>query len=474
MKEFKVKSFLKSSNQDQLLVEQAIYKYNSPSMKSRFSISALKNLIIISLIFVLGGVVGFKYAQGDLPYFKPANLAKKGVQSKLSNTFQPQEFKDIDFQQFWEVWRILESQYVDPDKVDAEKMVDGALSGLVGGLGDPYSFYLPPKEKQRTAEDLQGSFYGVGIQLGYVDQTLAVMAPLKGGPAEKTGIQAGDLILHVKDEAKSLDEDTSGWSLSEAVNKIRGKRGTKIILTMYRKNNGSEPFDVTITRAEIVVPSVELQLVGSGIESSTTNVMNSDVISQKTLDLLKDNDKKAAYVRVSSFNERTKAEWDQAVKTILAKNGDISGVIIDFRNNPGGLLERAIELSSDFIIDGVVVTQKGRYKNRPFQSMGQARLKDYPVIILVNKGSASASEIVAGALRDRINAKLIGEQTFGKGTVQDRQELSNGGALHVTIAKWLLPGGQWIHEEGIPVDVEVKDDPETEEDEVIVRALEEL
>ena len=463
-----------SESNDQGLVEQAGLKYNDRLMKIRQPFSQVRNLIIVILVFVLGGIVGFKYAQGSLPFFKSSQIAKKNVQSRLFNTFQPQEFKDVDFQQFWEVWRILENQYVDPEKVDAQNLVDGALEGLVSGLGDPYSFYLPPAEKQRTEEDLQGSFYGVGIQLGYVDQTLAVMAPLKGSPAEKQGIQAGDLILHIKDEAKGLDEDTSSWSLSKAVNNIRGKRGSKITLTMYRKDSGNEPFDVTITREEIVVPSVEMQLIGSGIEDSKTNITNGDVVSHETLELLKSNEKTIAYIRVSAFNERTKKEWDDAVNNILAKGSEINGIIVDFRNNPGGLLERAIELSSDFVPSGVVVTQKGRYTSRPFQSTGSARLKDYPVAVLVNKGSASASEIVAGALRDRLKAKLIGEQTFGKGTVQDRQELSNGGALHVTIAKWLLPNGDWINDTGIPVDVEIKDNPDTKEDEVIVRALEEF
>jgi len=239
------------------------------------------------------------------------------------------------------------------------------------------------------------------------------------------------------------------WSLDEAVTKIRGKRGTEVTLTLFRRGNGSEPFEVTIKRQEIVVPSVEVEFV--------------------------DHDgQKVAVMKVSSFNERTKGEWDEAVFQVLAEAGSLEGIIVDLRNNPGGLLDRSIEIASDFVADGVVVTQKGKYINRPFNSTGTGRLVSYPVEVMVNKGSASASEIVAGALRDRRDAKLIGEQTFGKGTVQDRLMLSNGGALHVTIAQWLLPSGEWIHDEGIPVDIEIKDDRETEEDEVLLRAVEEL
>jgi len=448
------------------------HEYNSPPMQKRV-LPSFYNSIIILLIFVLGSLTGFQYAAGrfgKLPFLPIPLSQQKLLPGKLVNSFQPEEFKEIDFQQFWEVWKTLEQNYVDPEKIDPEKMVDGAIEGLTRGLEDPYTFYLPPEQKQRTDEDLAGSFYGVGIQLGYVDQTLAVMTPLKGSPAETAGIRAQDLILHVKDKSKDLDVDTQGWTLTEAVNYIRGKRGTEVTLTLYRKDNGAEPFDVTIKRDEIVVPSVEHQLVGAGVADSVTTVTKQAVVDGSTLGLLKNGDKTIGYIRVSTFNERTKDEWDSAVKDILTQS-EIDGLIIDFRNNPGGLLERAIELASDFFAKGVVVTQQGRYTNKPFQSMGTARLANYPVVVLVNKGSASASEIVAGALRDQIKAKLVGEKTFGKGTVQDRIELNNGGALHVTIAKWLLPGGAWIHHEGIPVDVEVKDNLDTPEDEVILEAV---
>jgi len=184
--------------------------------------------------------------------------------------------------------------------------------------------------------------------------------------------------------------------------------------------------------------------------------------------------KRVAHLKVLKFGERTKGEWDAAVKDILSQKNNIDGIVLDFRNNPGGYFNTSIELASDFVKKGTIVSQKGNFTSQPFNSTGIARLQGIPLVVLVNRGSASASEIVAGALRDNLGSKMVGEKTFGKGTVQDRRELSNGAGLHVTVGKWLLPKGSWIHEEGIPVDVEVEDNRDTEEDEVLLRGIEEL
>jgi carboxyl-terminal processing protease len=276
------------------------------------------------------------------------------------------------------------------------------------------------------------------------------MAPLDDSPAAKAGVQAGDLIIRVKDEAKGIDEDTNNWSLNHAVDIIRGPRNSEIILTLFRKNNGNEPFEVKLKRDEIVVKSVKLEFV-------------------------EHNGKKAAHINLSKFGERTIDEWDEAVAEILKQRSSISGVVLDMRNNPGGFFDDAIAIASDFIPNGVVVSQKGRTVDQDFNATGNARLKGVPVVVLVNGGSASASEIVAGALRDQINAKLVGQKTFGKGTVQDRRDLANGGALHITIARWMMPKGEWIHETGIPATVEVQDNPETpDQDEMLQKAIDEL
>lgn len=408
----------------------------------KLSFAVFRNLTIGILLLILGGVIGYRYGAGEkLPFSNQVG--------EVVNTVKPIEKADVDFATFWEVWSLLETTYLEPEKLDNEDMVHGAISGMTRALGDPYTTYLPPADNQRNGEDLAGSFFGVGIELGYVDEVLAVVAPLKGTPADEAGIQAGDLILHVKDEGKGLDEDTTGWTLNEAVEKIRGKKGTTVELTLFRKDNGVEPFVVPVKRGEIVVESVELEFVEHA-------------------------GKRVAHLRLSRFGERTMSEWNQAVQSILSQKSSIDGVVLDLRNNPGGFFDASVDIAGDFIRNGVVVSQQGRFTKQDFPAKGGARLTNIPTIILVNRGSASASEIVAGALRDQLGAKLVGEKTFGKGTIQDRRELSNGGGIHVTVGRWLLPKGSWIHEEGLPVDVEVEQNRDTEEDEVLLKAVEQL
>jgi carboxyl-terminal processing protease len=414
--------------------------------KRKISLELLRSVAIGSLLLALGGVVGYRYG------LKEANPIKVPL-SAIINTQLPENKQEVDFGIFWEVWGYLDNSYLEPEKLDAKAMVDGAVSGMTAAVGDPYTAYLPPKKNQRSAEDLAGAFYGVGIELGYIDETLAVVTPLKGTPAAAAGIQAGDLILHVKDDGKGLDEDTTDWTLNEAVEKIRGRKHTQVVLTLLRKNGENnqygQPFDIEISRGEIVVESVELEFIEQA-------------------------GKKVAHLSVSRFGERTPDEFDQAVEEILANGYQLDGILLDLRNNPGGYFDGAIDLASEFYSGKNVVTQQGKFTKRDFKTKGRARLTQFPVMVLVNRGSASASEILAGALRAQVDAKLIGENTFGKGTVQDRHELSNGGGLHVTIARWLLPDGEWIHETGIPVDIEVEGNFETDEDEVLLRAIEEL
>lgn len=411
---------------------------------------------------MLGVVIGHRYGvSGTLPLglerlIEHLPLEKMQNSTALSKVMGSKEPKGqlsnqpVDFDIFWEVWSVLERDYLEPDKLDATKMVDGAISGMTASLGDPYTMYLPPEDNERSSEDLAGSFYGVGIELGYIENTLAVIAPTEEGPAQKQGILAGDLIIHVKDTSTNLDEDTTGWSLDQAVKYIRGKKGTNVTLTLVRTSGDDrKPFEVTITRDEIIVKSVKLEFI-------------------------EQNGKKVAHLKLSKFGERTSGEWDSAVKEILAKRSQITGIVFDLRNNPGGFFDTSIEIASDFVKKDVVVQQQGKVRTQSFSSNGKGRLAGIPMVVVVNRGSASASEIVAGALRDDLGIKLIGEKTFGKGTVQDRRELSNGGGIHVTIGRWLLPKGSWIHKEGIPVDVEVKDDTATEADEVLTKAIESL
>jgi carboxyl-terminal processing protease len=401
----------------------------------------LKNLITAVLLLSIGGVIGYQVANRNVistSGFNPKALVTRGE--------QPAQYKHVDFSQFWEVWEILDRTYLDQDKIDPQKQVYGAIQGMTNSLGDPYTIYLPPAQQKRSSEDLAGSFFGVGIQLGYKDQTLAVIAPIKGTPADKADVQAGDLILHLKDPTKDLDMDTNGMSLEEAVDKIRGpKKGVPITLTLAREGRDGT-FEVSIPRDEIVVPSVEL------------------TFAEK-------DGKRAAVIHLSRFGGGTDQQWNEVVDQIVKEPG-LSGVILDMRNNPGGYLDGAINIASEFIKDGLVVSQQGRDRTQNYTVNRRGRLTDIPVEVLINRGSASASEIVAGALRDRRNAKLIGEQSFGKGTVQDAMELANGAGLHVTVGRWLLPSGDWIHEKGISASIEATDDPNTPNDEVIDKALE--
>lgn len=414
--------------------------------------SQLNNAFFAILLVVLGLVIENRY--GLVYSFARENpqapiISTRRARSLVTNEeIPPERQQEVSFETFWEVWSLLERDYLEPGDIKAEKMVNGAIGGMTSALGDPYTVYLPPAENQRSGEDLAGSFFGVGIELGYREGILAVVAPLKDTPAEQAGIKAGDLIIRVNDPAKNLDEDSSRWSLNEAVDAIRGPKGTPVTLTLLREGQ-SEPLEITVNRGEIVVNSVEVEFVEHA-------------------------GKRVAHVSLSRFGERTEAEWDEVVSTILKNKPNINGIVLDMRNNPGGFFDGAIDIASDLIQSGVVVTQKGQFVEQDFPARGRARLINIPVEVLVNRGSASASEIVAGALRDRLGAKLIGERTFGKGTVQDRRELSNGGGLHVTIARWLLPSGEWIHDEGIPVNIEIADNPDTEEDEQLLRAIEEL
>lgn len=415
----------------------------------RRSFNWLYLVVTHSLVAILFFVIGVRFGSG-LTFQQLMGLSK-GVWnepqlSRLINTEPPLTQENVDFSIFWEVWNRLERDYYDLSKLDAQKMVYGAVAGMTQAIGDPYTVFLPPETKKRLDEDLQGEFGGVGIQLGYRDGQLAVIAPLKEHPAQKAGVQAGEYILGIKDPLKDIDVDTIGMTAEEAVALIRGKRGTSVTLTLALPS--TDPHDVELTRETIEIPTLEVEY------------LNTD-------------QGKTAHLMLNRFGDKTVEEWDQAIAEILA-DSEVKGLVLDMRGNPGGYLEAGITIASDFVDGGVIVSQQGRQTTRSYRATRQGRLQDYPVIILVNKGSASASEIVAGALRDRVNAKLVGEQTFGKGTVQDAQKINDSG-LNVTIARWLLPSGDSIQDTGLPVDIEASDNPETQDiDEAVDVALKQL
>lgn len=358
----------------------------------------------------------------------------------------------LDLTMMWKVKDRLQELYLDKEKINDKNMVYGAISGMVSSLDDPYTVYLPPTENKSANEDLAGEFGGVGIQLGYKDKTISVMSPLPKTPAERAGVRAGDLILKITDKEKNIDKDTAGMALDEAVNLIRGKIGTEVTLKLFREGE-KETFDVVLKRDNIVVASLELEWRQEG-------------------------SKKVAWIKLYKFTEQLYTDWPGLVNKINEEKakGSVAGIVLDLRNNPGGYLQASVLVASDFVESGVIVKQEssdGKVETYEVDRSRRKLLSDN-LVVLVNGGSASASEILAGALRDYGRATLVGEKTFGKGTVQQPEDFSDGSGLHVTVAKWLLPSGKNIHKDGIMPDVEVKYSPEDEEDMQLKKAIEVL
>lgn len=376
----------------------------------------------------------------------------KGYKVQLDNSLKAQISrevpidKNIDFNLFWLVWDTLSSKYFDKSKLIPSEMVSGAISGMVASLGDPYTMFLPPKENKVVDDDLKGKFEGVGIEIGFKDTTLAVVSPLPGSPAERAGVKAGDLILHIKDETKKLDISTDGITLPDAVSAIRGPAGTKVSLTLLREGVKT-PLVIELTRETLNIASVTFEWVGA----------NSDI----------------AKIKVAKFGAETASEWEKAITEYLS-NGNAKGIIIDVRNNPGGYLQAAIDIASDFVENGttIVIQENGDKSKQEFESQKLPRLLNQKAVVLINGGSASASEILSGALRDLRSVKLIGEKTFGKGTIQEPVEIQGGAGLHVTVAKWLTPKGTWVHGEGLIPDEEVKNPEDNAEDLQLKAAIE--
>ena len=368
---------------------------------------------------------------------QPKNITISGVDN-LGTTTE----KNADFSVFWEAWQTIEENYYKNTEVSSQDKVYGAVSGLVHSLGDPYSEFFSPPDGKKFEEDIQGNFGGIGAELGLRDDQLVVISPLKDSPAFRAELKAKDAILAVD------SRPTQGLPIDEAVSNIRGEVGTKVVLTIFREG-WEKPKDITIVREVITIPTLEYEMKGGSI----------------------------AYVNLYSFNANSESLFRRSMTKALTSGS--KGMILDLRDNPGGFLQVAVDLAGWFLPRGtLVVSEKDKTgEMTKLYSAGNSALKKFPVVVLINNGSASASEILAGALQDQRKIKLVGETTYGKGTVQQLLPLKDNSSIKVTIANWVLPSGHIIEGEGIQPDFEVKrteKDFENEKDPQLDKAIEVL
>ncbi len=355
----------------------------------------------------------------------------------------------VDFKEFWDLWqRLKDSYYKQP--VDEKKMFYGAMSGLASSLDDPYTVYFEPTTAQEFSDQLQGKFEGIGAEIGIKDDQLQVIAPLPDTPADKAGLKTGDYILKIN------SQDTSNMSVDKAVSLIRGDKGTVVTLNIGRYKTTTDakgkekktPYtlDIPITRDVIVVKSVKLTYLKGNI----------------------------ANVEITNFNQDTSDLFSKAVDDMVSK--DVKGIVLDLRSDPGGYLDRAISVAGEWVGDQIVVKERRQGKIvDEYHGTGSGRLKGIPTVVLVNQGSASASEIVSGCLQDYGVAKIVGMQTFGKGSVQDYTEFSDKSAVKITIAEWLTPKERSINKQGVTPDIKVDktdDDIHANRDPQLDKALE--
>jgi len=381
-----------------------------------FLIKAIPVLIFCCVVGLVAYQFGFNRGEQMVLKTVPSNVNEGlGVDDK------------VDFSIFWETWRRLEVAYIDKHQIDYQKMVYGAVEGMVKSIGDPYTTFFTPNQTESFNEELNGQYEGVGMVVGIKDEQLTVVSPFKGTPAEQAGLKSGDKIVKIEDVF------TQDITIEEAVKIIKGKPGTTVKLLIQRKD-WVEPKEFVLKRATIKIPTLELTQEGDDI----------------------------ALIKIYQFNKILVSEFQKAATEIVQAND--KKIIIDLRDNPGGYLEVAQVVAGWFLEKGqvVVIQDEGIDKEkRQYLSLGPSIFVNYPVVVLINQGSASASEILAGALRDNRNIKLVGAKSFGKGSVQEQINLSDKSSLKVTIAKWLTPNGTSLDKNGLDPDLEVADSTST-------------
>lgn len=393
-------------------------------------------IILILVLFTFLGGAFFGYRGG-----KQAQISPQDNGGKILNKEQqpPYLLENVDFKLFWEVWSMMKDKYLEQPITDA-RLFYGALTGMVASVGDPYTAFLDPETTGKFNSELAGTFDGIGAEIGIKKDQLLVVAPLPGTPAEKAGLRPGDRILAID------SKDTTGMAIDYAVSIIRGQKGTSVVLKIWREG-WEQAKDITINRETIHIDSVTWKMLDNNI----------------------------AQIKLVQFNGETTTKFETAVQEILLKNP--KGIILDMRSNPGGYFDSALAVASFWIpAPQTVVIQKTKgNRQQKFPSFNRASLKNMPTIVLVNNGTASGAEIVAGALQDYGKAKLVGEKTFGKGSVQDYAGLNGGSSIKITVAEWLTPKERHINKEGIAPDIEIKltkEDYEADKDPQLEKAIE--
>jgi carboxyl-terminal processing protease len=382
--------------------------------------TSLKKVLIITIAFL---AIASSFFAGL--YTGILNTVRKepAVVSLPSN-IEDGKPKTVDFGIFWDVWNLINEKYVSLNSATDQEKVWGAIDGLVGSLDDPYTVFFPPKEAEYFKSEIQGSFSGVGIEIGMNDKTLTVIAPLKGTPADKAGVLAGDMIVEID------GTPTSGLTIDESVDLIRGETGTPVVLTILREKE-KEPLKIEIKRDTINIPTINTEKREDGV----------------------------FVITLYSFSANSPYLFRDAMREFVESGYD--KLILDLRNNPGGFLEASIDMASWFLPAGKPIVREtsrdGKGSEKIYRSKGYNIFnKNLKFAIIINQGSASASEILAGALSEYGKATLVGEKSFGKGSVQELVPIGDKASLKITIARWLTPNGISISKNGLTPDVEVE------------------
>ena len=386
-------------------------------------IGAFVGLILLAGAFSGGFITGHLMpARGELPVLSDFIPGAPGVEPE-QQAATPDEL-DTLFAPFWEAWNIVHDQYVE-QPVDDELLMQGAIRGMMDALGDEQTFYMEPEVYENETSSLQGQYEGIGAYVDTEGEYLTIVSPIEGSPAEQAGLMPGDRVIAID------GEDMTGVAPEEARLKVLGPEGTDVTLTVARDGEPA-PLEFTITRAEIEIRSAEGKMLEQNI----------------------------GYVDINTFGEQTTQELRSTLDELLRQNP--RGMIIDLRNNPGGYLSTSVEVASEFIEEGVILYEEyGDGRRDAHRALGNGQATDIPLVVLINEGSASASEILAGALQDYERATLVGVKSFGKGSVQNWVPLSDDqGAARVTIARWLTPDERLIDHIGLMPDVVVEMTPE--------------